>query len=312
MKTVRLQLPATSANLGPGFDTLALALNLFLDIEAQPAAQFSIQCSGRNHDVCGDLRKHLLIETYRSVLGGERRPVVPLALRMKNGIPLGMGLGSSAAVRLAGVALAAHFGGLRWDSGTIVEVAARLEGHPDNVAACWYGGLTVAGGSIAGGAGAGDSRTRLSCVSLTPPTDWRAIIVLPENPVATEESRSVLPERYSRADTVKNLQNVALLTAAFALGRSDLLPLATEDTLHQPYRMKLCPLLPALLPLAGTRGILSVTLSGAGPSVLVLWTGNEDSERIGDLLREHAAPLGAVELIQAHLLGGGATFAAED
>jgi len=146
MKTVRLQLPATSANLGPGFDTLALALELFLEIEAEAAATFSIECSGRNPEICGDLNNHLLLETYRSVLAAEHRTAVPLALRMKNGIPLGMGLGSSAAVRLAAVALAAHFGSLAWSSGRIVEVAAGLEGHPDNVAACWYGGFTVAGG----------------------------------------------------------------------------------------------------------------------------------------------------------------------
>lgn len=302
MKTARLQLPATSANLGPGFDTLALALDLFLEIRAEPASEFSIESTGRNPEVCSNLKNHLLIESYRSVLTAERRRVAPLALQMKNGIPLGMGLGSSAAVRLAGVSLAAHFGSLAWSSSRIVETAARLEGHPDNVAACWFGGLTVAGGADG----------RLSTVSISPPPEWRAIVVLPETPVATEESRSVLPESYSRADAVKNLQNVALLTAAFALRRADLLPLAAEDALHQPYRVKLCPLLPALLPLAGANGILSVTLSGAGPAVLVLWTGPEDSAYVKRAILERSEPVGRVELLEAELWGEGASMSGDN
>ncbi len=298
MKTVRLQLPATSANLGPGFDTLALALELFLEIEAEAAATFSIECSGRNPEICGDLNNHLLLETYRSVLAAEHRTAVPLALRMKNGIPLGMGLGSSAAVRLAAVALAAHFGSLAWSSSRIVEVAAALEGHPDNVAACWYGGFAVAG-SPSG---------RLASVSISPPAEWRAILVLPDRPVATEHSRSVLPEHYSRADAVSNLQNVALLTAAFALRRPELLPLATQDTFHQPYRLQLCPLLPLLLPLAGAGGVLSVTLSGAGPAVLVLWTGAESPTHVKQLILERTTQLALVELIEVRLWGEGASL----
>ena len=116
MKTVRLRLPATSANLGPGFDAMALALELYLEIEAVPAPQFSIAATGRDQNICGGLTRNLLIETYESVLAAEQRQVVPLEIRMRNGIPLGMGCGSSAAVRLAGVALASAFGDLDWDA----------------------------------------------------------------------------------------------------------------------------------------------------------------------------------------------------
>ena len=295
MKTARLQLPATSANLGPGFDALALALELFLEIEATPAPEFSIHAAGRNHDVCGVLENNLLIESYRRVLTAERRPIAPLAIRMQNGIPLGMGCGSSAAVRLAAVALAAHFGSLAWSPDRIVETAARLEGHPDNVAACWHGGLTVAAGG----------ETQLATVSISPPPEWRAILVLPDTPVATAKSRSVLPENYSRSDAVKNVQNVALLTAAFALRRADLLPLAAEDLLHQPYRMEICPLLPALLPLAGKAGVLSVTLSGAGPAVLVLYSG--DSLRVKREVLDTVQGVGPIELLETRLWGEGAT-----
>jgi homoserine kinase len=295
MKTARLRLPATSANLGPGFDALALALDLFLQVEAAPAAEFSIEATGWDHETCGLLENNLLIETYRGVLAAERRPVAPLSFRMQNGIPLGMGCGSSAAARLAGVALAAHFGSLGWSSNRIVETAARLEGHPDNVAACWYGGLTVASGG----------KGQLAAVSISPPPDWYALLALPDTPVATAKSRSVLPKNYSRADAVTNVQNVALLTAAFALRRADLLPIATEDTFHQPYRMDLCPLLPALLPLVGRSGVLSVTLSGAGPAVLLLHAG--DASRLTREIEERAQPIGPIKILETRPWAEGAS-----
>ncbi len=293
MNMVRLRLPATSANLGPGFDALALALDLYLEIEAVPAPHFRIDASGRNQEICGGLTKNLLIETYKLVLAEEQRPLVPLALRVHNGIPVGMGCGSSAAVRLAGVALASAFGELDWDAARIVERAARLEGHPDNVAACWYGGLTIAA-----------SAQQLAVVSIPPPRNWRAVLVLPESPVATAEARGLLPPNYERQDVVMNLQCVALLTAAFALGRADLMQLATRDRLHQPYRAEICPLLPAMLPLAGTHGVMSITLSGAGPAVMLL-TQEGQQESHHDTLREAilqlASPVCPVEILPAGL-----------
>jgi homoserine kinase len=297
MRTVRLQLPATSANVGPGFDALALALDLFLEIQAAPDSHFSIEAQGRNPEICGQIENNLLIATYRSVLEREGRQVLPLAVRMQNGIPLGMGCGSSAAVRLAGVALAVHFGNLDWGENRIVEVASGLEGHPDNVAACWYGGLTVAAGRD----------NRLDTLSIAPPSDWRALLVLPETPVSTAKSRAVLPGSYSRADAVKNIQSVALLTAAFALRRADLLSRATQDSFHQPFRAEICPLLPLLLPLAGKSGILSVTLSGAGPAVLLLCAG-DSSQAAGEVM-ERSRVLGPVELLETGLSGRGAVIA---
>jgi len=266
MSGIRLRLPATSANVGPGFDALALALKLYLEIEAHPAAETSIRASGRNADVCSALENNLLVETYRKTLAGAGRPFAPLAITMRNEIPLGMGCGSSAAVLLAGVALAAHVGKLGWDREQILTEAARLEGHPDNVAACWMGGFAAS-------ATCGD---RLRAVTLTPPAAWRAVLVLPERPLATAVSRAILPDRYGRSDVVANLQSVALLTLAFATGRGDLIADAMRDRLHQPYRAKECPLLPTLLPLAGEAGILGVALSGAGPGVLLL----AESERV--------------------------------
>ncbi len=298
MKTVKLRLPATSANLGPGFDAMALAIELFLEVDARPAALFSVEASGRNRNICGSLTGNLMIQTYESVLAAEGRPVVPLELQVRNGIPVGMGCGSSAAVRLAGVALASAFGDLGWDAEKIVDCATRLEGHPDNVAACWYGGMTIA-----------CSGPSLSTVTIPPPAGWRALLVLPENPVSTTRARGVLPADYSRQDVVANVQSVALLAAAFALGRADLMQAATRDRLHQPYRMELCKLLPVLLPLAGHHGVMSATLSGAGPSVLLLIQKRPENEQpessqentLTQAIQEQVQPVCPVEVLSIDL-----------
>lgn len=260
---IRLRLPATSANLGSGFDAVAVALDFYLGIEANRAAEFSIEATGRDAARCAELENNLILGVYTRVLAENGRPVVPLALRMANGIPLGMGCGSSAAGRLAAVALAVHFGQLGWSSDRIVEAASRLEGHPDNVAACWLGGFVAS-------ANEGDA-VRIAVVE--PPAAWRAIIVLPQTPLPTSQARAVLPDAYSRSDAVANIQAASLLGLAFAQGRGDLLRYAMSDRIHQPYRSAMCPLLAPLLPLAGSQGILGVALSGAGPAVLAIVEG---------------------------------------
>jgi homoserine kinase len=261
---LQLRLPATSANLGPGFDAAAVALDFYLEIEAEPAAEFSIAASGRDREHCSRLENHLILEVYRKLLESNGRQVIPLAIRMNNEIPLGMGCGSSAAGRLAGIALADHFGRLEWSAERILEEAVALEGHPDNAAACWLGGFVLA---------AGEGR-RVHVARVAPPAEWRAIVVLPAEPLATSEARAALPATYSRAGVVANIQSVALLGLAFAQARGELLRMAMRDRIHQPYRAPLCPLLPRLLPLAGEHGILGAALSGAGPSVLVV-VGND-------------------------------------
>jgi homoserine kinase len=135
MKEFNLVLPATSANLGPAFDTAALALNLSLRIRAVKAKEFAINATGRDQQICGQLENHLILTTYREILQAEVKPIVPLSLEIKNEFPIGKGCGSSAAARLAGIALAVHFGKLRWNSNHIVGEAARRERHSDNAAA---------------------------------------------------------------------------------------------------------------------------------------------------------------------------------
>jgi homoserine kinase len=260
MTPLHLRLPATSANLGPGFDALGLAMALYLTIDATAAESFSIKATGRSADLCGDADNSLILTTYRNILAANNRPVVPLHLELNNEIPLGMGCGSSAAALLAGVLLADHFGELNWSSQQILEEACRREGHPDNVAACYLGGMTASA----------DNRNTVVTATCGQNLTWNLFIALPSASLATEKARALLPATYSRADAVANIQSTALLVSAFALNRGDLLRTAMQDRIHQPYRMEACPLLPRLLPLSETPGVLGVALSGAGPSVLVI------------------------------------------
>lgn len=286
-ESIQLRLPATSANLGSGFDAIAVALDFHLEIEATASAEFSIEATGRDAARCAQLENNLVLDVYTGLLRENGKPLVPLALRMANGIPLGMGCGSSAAGRLAGVALAVHFGQLHWDSDRIVEVASRIEGHPDNVAACWRGGFVAS-------AGEGES---LRVAGVHPPSDWRAIVVLPRTPLPTSQARAVLPDFYSRSDVVANIQAVSLLGLAFAQGRGDLLRTAMSDRIHQPYRAAMCPLLFPLLPLAGKQGILGVALSGAGPAVLVILEGESSVKAASEAIRHAAGGLEEPELL---------------
>lgn len=257
---LRLSLPATSANLGPAFDAAALAMDFSINIDASPDQEFAIQASGRDSEICGKLDDHLIFNTYREVLAQAGRDALPLSLRVHNDIPVGKGCGSSAAARLAGIALAVHFGRLRWTDAQIVGEASRREHHPDNASACWMGGLTVARMS-------GDAEAQV--IALRPKGKWPLLLAIPDQPLSTQAARSVLPSHYSRADAVINIQNSMLLLAAFFQGRGDLLGAALEDRIHQPYRAALCPLLPCLQELRGKHGVLGAALSGAGPSVLV-------------------------------------------
>jgi homoserine kinase len=299
---LHLRLPATSANLGPGFDAVAVALDFALEVEAAPAAEFAIVASGRDAERCSRLENNLILETYQSLLRAHQRPVVPLALQIANQIPLGMGCGSSAAARLAAIALAVHFGHLGWQTDRILEEAHALEGHPDNVAACWLGGF------VAAGCGGGKIHT----ARVDPPANWRAIVVLPAEPVPTSQARAVLPQSYPMNDVVANLQSVALLALAFAQARGDLLKLAMSDRIHQPYRESICPLLPLLLPMVGNEGILGAALSGAGPAVLVIVDHEKQLKSVKSAIQRAIANRVAGEVIGCGFSISGARQTAEN
>jgi homoserine kinase len=281
MNEFHLTLPATSANLGPAFDAAALALDLSLQIGATKTKQYSILASGRDPEICGQVENHLILTTYREVLQAGNKSPIPLSLKIKNEFPIGKGCGSSAAARLAGIALAVHYGKLRWNSDRIIGEASRREHHPDNAAACWMGGVTVSRMSGNG---------QVQVARLLPKGKWPLLLAIPDETLPTEKARAVLPRHYSRHDVVSNIQNSMLLLAALFQGDPQLLASALDDRIHQPYRAQLCPLLPALQAFPKGKGVLGVVLSGAGPSVLMFLDAGTPPERtkarVADHLRE--------------------------
>jgi homoserine kinase len=238
-------------------------------------------------------RNNLIFETYRELVTSAGTEVLPLRLRIHNEIPLGMGCGSSAAALLAGVLLASHFGRLGWDLHACMEEACRREGHPDNVAACVLGYMTVSA----------STGSQVAAVTCGQGIDWKLLLALPAASLATERARALLPTAYSRADVVHNIQRSALLVGAFAQGRGDVLRVAMEDRIHQPYRSQVCPLLPVLLPLAGSAGILGVALSGAGPGVLLVLDAAADVASVVTRVR-HAVENPELEVIETRIAAG--------
>jgi len=262
-------------------------------VEAQVAPVFSIAASGRNKELVETLDRNLILDTYKLTLSESGVEPQPLKLEIRNEIPLGAGCGSSAAALLAGVALADHFGKLHLGDAGIVAMASRLEGHPDNVAACWYGGFTVS-------TQVSDSQVDTATFAGDPA--WELLLAMQPTSLATKEARALLPDSYSRADAVFNIQRSAMLVAAFAEKRLELLKTATRDVLHQPYRLKACPLLELLLPLTAEEEIAAVTLSGAGPSVLVVLAKDTTFLEAETRVRQLVDP--AVELVPLRISGG--------
>lgn len=277
---IRLKLPASSANLGSAFDAAALAVALYLVVEASAADEFQVIATGRDADACARVERNLILETYAATLRAAGEKVQPISLRVNNEIPLGMGLGSSAAARLAGIAIAAKLGEFPWSADRVLAESARLEGHPDNVGACWIGGLVTAR--------MGED-CQVQAIKVESPVQWPILVAIPPKAFSTEEARGLLPPTYTRRDVVSNLQNSLLMLGAFAQGRSELLKYALNDRVHEPYREKACPLLPALRTVVGRHGILGCALSGAGPGVLMVMEEETDLAQAAAEIREHLA-----------------------
>ena len=290
---LHLRLPATSANLGPGFDALGLAMTLYITLDATIADVFHIDATGRDAALCSALDHNLILTTYIDVLATTGILAPPLHLRLHNEIPLGMGCGSSASALLAGILLASHFGNLAWTTQQILEEACQREGHPDNVAACLLGGMTISSISANG----------IETATCGANLNWSLLLAVPSASLSTAKARALLPPTYTREDAIANIQSTALLVAAFAQNRPDLLRTAMRDRLHQPYRMEACPLLPLLLPLAETNpDLYGVALSGAGPSVLLV-TAESTAPALISAIR-HAVKNPTLEVIHTRIAQG--------
>lgn len=257
---VMVRVPATSANLGPGYDALGLALNVHDRVEARIAGSgVTIEVTGEGRDTADLGEDHLVVRAMRAAfaLTGTQPP--GLTLRCENRIPHGRGLGSSAAAIVAGIMAARALtpaGTQPLAPDAVLKLATDLEGHPDNVAACLAGGLTIAWSTSDG--------PRL--VGLTPLPEIVPVACVSPRPLATEQARKVLPEMVSHQDAAANAGLAALLVAALTAEPSALLE-ATEDRLHQPFRFPVMPATADLTMRLRAAGIPAV-VSGAGPSVL--------------------------------------------
>jgi homoserine kinase len=274
---VRVRVPATSANLGPGFDTLGLALGLHDEVEvAVTASGLGIEVSGEGaEDVLNAGEKHLVVRAMRVAFDELSVPQPPgLALRCVNRIPHGRGLGSSAAAIVAGLVAARALAGAPATPQDVLPLANVLEGHPDNVAPCLLGGLTVAW-VAAGPGGLPEARA----IRLDPRPEVRPVAFIAPGPVSTKVARGLLPETVPHADAASNAGRAALLIAALT-ARPDALLDGTEDRLHQDYRAPAMPHSHDLLTRLRAAGVPAV-VSGAGPSVLAFLTENP----VGAVLR---------------------------
>ena len=258
-KAVRV--PASSSNLGPGFDALSLALEIYLRVEVETGSSNNgrrVVSSGVDSEKMPEGEDNLIVRVLDRVAGRRNREVAPAVLKVQNEIPLARGLGSSSTAILAGISCYEILAEERLSVEEIFEYAREFEPHPDNLAAGLFGSLTVSATSEKGGAVF--SKT-LVPDGLTP------VLVIPDFELPTEKARGVLPENYTRRDLVFNMQRSALVVAALGGGDWELLSEAMRDRVHQPYRAALIPGLEEVLAME-EEGLRGIALSGSGPTVL--------------------------------------------
>lgn len=287
MDSVTVRVPATTANLGPGFDCFGMALSLFNTVTLGESDRFRVVVTGEGAAELAGQRDNLAARTLEVFFAAVERPVPPLLIALHNAIPLARGLGSSAAAIVGNLVAANEFAGRPLREEQLLKLATELEGHPDNVAAALLGGFTIC---VSNSNGSG-----LRYATVPVPAELRAVLFIPHFRVPTERARAVLPGQVSRRDAVYNIGRASLLVAGLSTGRFDILRVATEDRLHQPYRESLFPAAKELFAAALEAGALGVFLSGAGPTILALVDGREGSaneEKVAGRFAEMARDLG--------------------
>ena len=254
---MKIRVPASSANLGPGFDSFAVALPLLAEFEMHPARSWTVSSSDDGVPIGDD---NLFVIAARAVGKAAGANVPAQHVDQRSTIPIARGLGSSAAAIVGGAVAANALLGEPLDRRTLLRVASEVEGHADNVAAALYGAFTLAlpedGGPVA---------TRIAF-----PRAWRICVFVPTTTLATEDARRVLPDLVPRTDAIFNLSHAAALVAAILRSDGALLSLAMNDRLHQPARTRLVPALAEIIAAARGAGAFGAALSGAGPSVLAI------------------------------------------
>lgn len=280
---LRIRIPATTANLGPGFDCLGLALDWWNTIEVEPIARgLQVECDcPAGVDI--PLNRHNLVvygidAVYR--LAGQKRP--PLRIHLTTHIPIASGLGSSSAAIVGGLMAGNVLLGDLYSRDELVTLATRIEGHPDNVAPALLGGLMVA---------AMDGK-QVTVARFPVPRELRCVLFVPNTTLLTKKARGILPKRIPRADAIYNASRVALWIAALRERRWDWLEVATQDRLHQPYRAKLVPGMYTLFEAAKSAGARGAALSGAGPSIIAF--ANHHGEPVARAMAQAAQRIGLI------------------
>jgi len=262
-----VRVPASSANLGPGFDAFAAALALHVELEVRETGHFGVETK---LDIARD-RRNLCVRGFAKL-----HPPDDFRFRIRSTIPLSGGLGSSAAAYVAGLTAAADLLG---HDGDLLADATQLEGHPDNAAAALLGGVVI----VTGGQAA----------RFDPPAGLEAVVVVPHAAVRTSVARRALPATVPIADAAANVAHGALLMLGLARGDLGLVARGLEDRLHQPYRAHLYPASMALLERAAELGAIGASISGAGPTVL-FWTHTDSTDAVVGALRREADGWAAV------------------
>lgn len=289
MKRVKVRVPATTANLGPGFDVLALALRLYNTVEMEVGTEkkgkkLQIDIVGEGEENLPRDRRNIVYRAAKLVFDKFHFAPKTLHLKLINRIPLASGLGSSAAARIGGLVSANSLCGERLSREELLNLAAEIEGHADNVSAAMVGGLVVCCISSP----KGRKGREIEIVKFNPPENLSCVVCIPNFQIMTRQARKILPKTVKFEQAVFTSSRVAMLLAALINERYELLGMAMEDKLHQPYRKKLVKGMEVVFEEALRVGALGVSLSGAGPSILAFTASSTPhlAERVGEAMRK--------------------------
>jgi homoserine kinase len=279
-----VRVPASSANLGPGYDAMAAAMSLHLELEVEEAGEFSFDSGGLDVPTGRD---NLIVRAFESLHSAEG-----IAFRLRSEIPLARGLGSSAAAIVAGLFAADHLFELALSKEEMLAKASEIEGHPDNVAAAIYGGFVVCG-----------TEAGLPVAArFDPPDGLEGIVVIPPDQVSTTQAREAVPEEFPRADAIANIAAASTLVLGLTTKDLDLVARGLHDQIHQERRRALYPRSMEIVDAAGELGALGATISGAGPTVLI-WTTWQDAGNVAGALEERCAGWAEVRRLPFSPLG---------
>jgi homoserine kinase len=279
-----VRVPASSANLGPGYDAMAAAVSLHLELEVEETGEFALDPGGLEVSTGRD---NLVVRAFETL-----HPADGIAFRLRSEIPLARGLGSSAAAIVAGLCAADHLFELALSKEELLARATAIEGHPDNVAAAIYGGFVVCG----------EDGGEPFAARFDPPEGLEGIVVIPPEEVSTARAREAIPAEIPVADAVANVSAAALLVLGLRSADLDLVSRGLRDRLHQPRRQPLFPRSMEIVEGARELGALGATISGAGPTVLV-WTTWQDAGGVAAALRERCAGWAEVRRLPFSPLG---------